>query len=170
MSDTFERRAGADQQQAANAASDLSATQAEAPAPLAPEITGPRPGARRESSWRAFRDPLLIGVLLAALVADQVTKQLVLNSLGPGVSWPEGGFFRFTFVRNYGTAFGLFQDNGALLTVISLGPVALIASFYREAAMSSLFRRASSTFSASVGQTTDSAATSFGTPTVGSRS
>ena len=141
MSDTFERRADEDQQQPASAVSDLPATQVEAPAPLAPGITGPRPGARRESSWRALRDPLLVGVLLAALVADQVTKQLVLNSLGPGVSWPEDGFFRFTFVRNDGTAFGLFQDNGALLTIISLAAVALIVYFYREAAMSSWFTR-----------------------------
>ncbi|HCV28461.1 MAG TPA: signal peptidase II [Dehalococcoidia bacterium] len=93
------------------------------------------------SSWRAFRDPLLLGVLLAALVADQITKQWVLNSLGIGASWPNNGFFRFTFVRNDGTAFGLFQDNGTLLTFVSIGAVALIVYFYREAAMASWFTR-----------------------------
>ena len=93
------------------------------------------------SSWRAFRDPLLLGVLFVAIVADQLTKQLVLESLGLGASWPNDGFFRFTFVRNDGTAFGLFQDNGTLLTFISLAAVALIVFFYREIAMASWFTR-----------------------------
>ncbi|MDA1257040.1 MAG: signal peptidase II [Chloroflexi bacterium] len=93
------------------------------------------------STWRAFRDPLIIGILIAALVADQVTKQIVLNSLGPGTSWPDDGFFRFTFVRNDGTAFGFFQGNGTILTFVSVGAVALIIYFYREAAMASWFTR-----------------------------
>lgn len=95
----------------------------------------------RLSSWRAFRDPLLIGILIAALVIDQITKQLVLNNLGIGASWPIDGFFRFTFVRNDGTAFGLFQDNGTLLTFVSMAAVALIVYFYREAVMVSWFTR-----------------------------
>jgi len=95
----------------------------------------------RQSSWRAFRDPLLIGILITALVVDQITKQLVLNNLGVGASWPVDGFFRFTFVRNDGTAFGLFQDNGTLLTFVSIGAVALIVYFYREAVMVSWFTR-----------------------------
>jgi signal peptidase II len=95
----------------------------------------------RQSSWRAFRDPLLIGILIAALVVDQITKQLVLNNLGIGASWPVDGFFRFTFVRNDGTAFGLFQDNGTLLTFVSIGAVALIVYFYREAVMVSWITR-----------------------------
>jgi len=95
----------------------------------------------RQSSWRAFRDPLLVGILITALVVDQITKQLVLNNLGIGASWPVDGFFRFTYVRNDGTAFGLFQDNGTLLTFVSIVAVALIAYFYREAAMVSWFTR-----------------------------
>ena len=95
----------------------------------------------RQSSWRAFRDPLLIGILITALVVDQITKQLVLYNLGIGASWPVDGFFRFTYVRNDGTAFGLFQDNGTLLTFVSIGAVALIVYFYREAAMVSWFTR-----------------------------
>ena len=95
----------------------------------------------RQSSWRAFRDPLLIGILITALVVDQITKQLVLDNLGIGASWPGDGFFRFTYVRNDGTAFGLFQNNGTLLTFVSIGAVALIVYFYREAAMVSWFTR-----------------------------
>ena len=96
----------------------------------------------RQSSWRAFRDPLLIGILITALVVDQITKQLVLENLGIGASWPGDGFFRFTYVRNDGTAFGLFQNNGTLLTFVSIGAVALIVYFYREAAVVSWFTRA----------------------------
>ncbi len=144
MSDTpenqaGERSAGDVQQQPAGAVTDTPPSQIEPPVRPAPPV---QPRLRGASSWRAFRDPLLIGILLTALVADQVTKQLILNSLGPGMSWPDSGFFRFTFVRNDGTAFGLFQDNGALLTVVSLGAVALIVYFYREAAMASWFTRA----------------------------
>ncbi len=93
------------------------------------------------SSWRAFRDPLLLSILVIALVADQITKQLVLNNLGLGTSWLDNGIFDFTYVRNDGTAFGLFQDNGTLLTFVSMGAVALIVYFYREAAMASWFTR-----------------------------
>ncbi len=114
-----------------------------APVPTAPVTPVSEASEQRSrlSSWRAFRDPLLIGILIAALVVDQITKQLVLNNLGIGASWPIDGFFRFTFVRNDGTAFGLFQDNGTLLTFVSIGAVALIVYFYREAVMVSWFTR-----------------------------
>jgi len=121
-------------------AEEESATPVTPTAAVAPvsEVTEQR---SRLSSWRAFRDPSLIGILITALVIDQITKQLVLNNLGIGASWPVDGFFRFTFVRNDGTAFGLFQDNGTLLTFVSIGAVALIVYFYREAVMVSWFTR-----------------------------
>jgi signal peptidase II len=129
MSDTLDH--GAEEESA------TPVTPAAAVAPVS-EVTEQR---SRLSSWRAFRDPLLIGILITALVIDQITKQLVLNNLGIGASWPVDGFFRFTFVRNDGTAFGLFQDNGTLLTFVSIGAVALIVYFYREAVMVSWFTR-----------------------------
>ena len=129
MSDTLDH--GAEEESA------TPVTPAAAVAPVS-EVTEQR---SRLSSWRAFRDPLLIGILITALVIDQITKQLVLNNLGIGASWPVDGFFRFTFARNDGTAFGLFQDNGTLLTFVSIGAVALIVYFYREAVMVSWFTR-----------------------------
>ena len=129
MSDTLDH--GAEEESA------TPVTPAAAVTPVS-EVTEQR---SRLSSWRAFRDPLLIGILITALVIDQITKQLVLNNLGIGASWPVDGFFRFTFVRNDGTAFGLFQDNGTLLTFVSIGAVALIVYFYREAVMVSWFTR-----------------------------
>ncbi|MDP6823530.1 MAG: signal peptidase II [Dehalococcoidia bacterium] len=104
-------------------------------------VSDPDPRESGPSSWRAFRDPLLLSILVIALVADQLTKQLVLNNLGLGTSWLDNGIFDFTYVRNDGTAFGLFQDNGTLLTFVSMGAVALIVYFYREAAMASWFTR-----------------------------
>ena len=130
MSDTLDH--GADEDSA-------TPIQPATPTASAPEDDVPRSRAR---SWRAFRDPLLLGILVAAIVADQLTNQLVLNNLGIGASWPDDGFFRFTFVRNDGTAFGFFQDNGTLLTFVSIGAVALIVYFYREAVMVSWFTRA----------------------------
>ena len=111
------------------------------PAALVTPVSEESEPPSRQSSWRAFRDPLLIGILITTLVVDQITKQLVLNNLGIGASWPVDGFFRFTYVRNDGTAFGLFQDNGTLLTFVSIGAVALIVYFYREAVMVSWFTR-----------------------------
>ena len=115
----------------------------ELPEPAAPQVSSfsESEQASRGSSWRAFRDPLLLSILVIAVIADQLTKQLVLENLGLGRSWPDDGLFRFTFVRNDGTAFGLFQDNGTLLTFVSIGAVALIVYFYREAAMASWFTR-----------------------------
>lgn len=132
MSDTLENNA-ADESPAPE---DFSEPEASTPSATSePDLASQR------SSWRAFRDPLLLTILFLAVFLDQLTKQLVLDNLGLGASWPDDGFFRFTFVRNDGTAFGLFQDNGTLLTVVSLAAVGLIVYFYREAAMASWFTR-----------------------------
>ncbi len=106
-----------------------------------PEAGGNTAPPAPEPVRKAFRDPLLLGVLVLALAADQLTKAVVLANLGFGESWPAEGFFRFTFVRNTGTAFGFFQDQSMVMTVVSLVAVALIVLFYRNAAMASPLTR-----------------------------
>jgi signal peptidase II len=53
-------------------------------------------------------------ILVAGLVivADRVTKLLVMQWMQPGESIPiVPGFFSFTYVRNRGAAFGIFSDS-----------------------------------------------------------
>ena len=67
----------------------------------------------------------LIAVLVVAL--DQLTKLWIRSNLAIGQSLPETGFFRLTYVHNTGAAFGLFQDQSFLLTIVaSIGVVVLL--------------------------------------------
>ncbi len=61
--------------------------------------------------------------LLAALViaaADQFSKIWIRANLAIGQSIFETGFFRLTHVSNTGAAFGLFQGQSFLLTIVAL--------------------------------------------------
>lgn len=89
-----------------------------------------------------YTDPLLLGVLLLAFTADQISKALIVNRLRLNESWPLEGFFRLTYARNTGTAFGLFQDQAMILTIVSFVAVAAIIYFYRNAITSPLLRAA----------------------------
>lgn len=102
--------------------------------PVAPE----RPAPHR----RWFSDPLLLTILVVAFAADQISKTLIVRNLRLSESWPEEGFFRLTYARNTGTAFGLFQDQAMILTIVSFVAVAAIIYFYRNAMTSPLMRAA----------------------------
>lgn len=66
-------------------------------------------------------------VLLAVLLTDQLSKALALRYLA-GVPttpiWP--GVFHLTLVVNSGVAFGLFRGYGLLVTLVTLGLLALL--------------------------------------------
>lgn len=79
----------------------------------------------------------MIAVAVSLIAFDQVTKQLVLDRLGP-----EGdteivriipGVLRFLYVENTGAAFGFFRGNSALLTVLALAVVATLIVYFRHA-------------------------------------
>jgi len=60
-----------------------------------------------------------IGVII---VVDQLSKRLVLGLLGSTGSIPIlGEYFRLTLARNPGGAFGILAEQGALLTVLTVG-------------------------------------------------
>ncbi|MBI4218686.1 MAG: signal peptidase II [Chloroflexi bacterium] len=96
----------------------------------------------QERRRRWYADPLLLAVLVTAFIADQVSKALVVRNLGLYESWPTDGFFRITYARNTGTAFGLFQDQAMILTIISFVAVAAIIWFYRNTISSPILRAA----------------------------
>ena len=94
-----------------------------------------RPG----RAW--YRDPFIALALAAALGLDQLTKWLITSNLDRYESIPAEGFFRLTHVQNSGSAFGLFQDQGMILTIVAVIAVAAIIVIYRTSPMPSLLMR-----------------------------
>ena len=72
------------------------------------------------------------GVLVLALVADQLTKAWATRSLQP-VRYVEliPGFFDLTYVRNPGIAFGMFAHQGWLVAIFMIVLVAVAFYFMR---------------------------------------
>ncbi len=63
---------------------------------------------------------------LPLVAADQLSKLWIRSNLAIGESLFEVGFFRLTRVHNSGAAFGLFQGQSFLLTIIALVGVAAL--------------------------------------------
>ncbi len=63
---------------------------------------------------------------LLLVTADQLSKLWIRSNLAVGESLFEVGFFRLTRVHNTGAAFGLFQSQSFLLTIIALVGVAAL--------------------------------------------
>ena len=110
------------------------------PAPFGPQPE--RAAARHQSRRSWYRDPLLILVLACTLGLDQLTKWLVTSNLAWGESVPAEGFFRLTYVHNTGSAFGIFQGQGMILTIIAFVAVAAMIWLYRSSPIISLPMRA----------------------------
>ncbi|MFH1559843.1 MAG: signal peptidase II [Chloroflexota bacterium] len=70
-------------------------------------------------------------ILIATLMADQVTKWLVGLTMSPGQSVPDSGLFRFTYVTNTGSAFGLFPNQTTFLILASFVGIGVLLVFYR---------------------------------------
>lgn len=87
-----------------------------------------------------MRLSLLLGALAFAttLSLDQLSKWIVLETLGPGGSRDVveiiPGVLRFHFVRNTGSAFGLFQGNSEILKVLAIMAVIGLFVYYVRSA------------------------------------
>lgn len=77
------------------------------------------------------------GAALLTIILDQVTKAIIISEIGPDASRRVIDILpsvRFIFVRNTGSAFGLFQGQGSILTVLTLIALGFLAVFfYRNA-------------------------------------
>ncbi len=71
-----------------------------------------------QAKWRNVVSFFTTALLLVA--ADQLSKLGIRSNLAIGESLFEVGFFRLTYVHNTGAAFGLFQGQSFLLTIIGL--------------------------------------------------
>ena len=61
------------------------------------------------------------------VVADQLTKLLITNTLGPGEGWPLlAPLLSFTYVQNTGAAFGLFKGQQFTFIFVSIGVISWI--------------------------------------------
>lgn len=86
------------------------------------------------------RRSLLVGALacVSALILDQIAKWIVLETLGPGGTRDAieiiPGALRFHFVRNTGSAFGLFQGNSDILRVLAIVAVVILVIYYLRSA------------------------------------
>jgi signal peptidase II len=67
-------------------------------------------------------------IITGVILADQITKLLVLEFLYEGQLTLIEGFFSFTYVENRGMAFGLLEDQRWIFLVLStVGILALVA-------------------------------------------
>ncbi|MAH39632.1 MAG: signal peptidase II [Dehalococcoidales bacterium] len=79
-------------------------------------------------SWR-LRAPSFFLTALLVVVADQQSKSWIRSILAVGESMPETGFLRLAHVQNTGSAFGLFQDQALLLTIVAFIGIAALLFF-----------------------------------------
>lgn len=83
---------------------------------------------------------LMFGALAftTTLVLDQLSKWIVLESIGPDGSRDAveiiAGVLQFRFVRNTGSAFGFFQGNSDILKFLALAAVVGLFAYYARTA------------------------------------
>src|SRR5206468_1071767 len=81
---------------------------------------------------------ILVISSILVVVADQLTKFLVVRKFGLGDSIPiVDGFFNLTYIRNTGAAFGILKDAPTLFRV----PFFIAIPFVALAAIAYIFRR-----------------------------
>jgi signal peptidase II len=89
--------------------------------------------AERSLSARPFHWLALVAVACAAVVADQLTKQLVVSQLAFGDSVDVIGPMSIHHVRNSGIAFGLFSTWASAVTVLTAIAVAWMIGYFARA-------------------------------------
>lgn len=85
-------------------------------------------------------------IIPSVIVLDQLTKWVIWNTYGPAGDLLEdefaGGLLRFHFVRNTGSAFGLFQGQTSILTFATFIAIGFLVIFFlrnaRESALVAL--------------------------------
>jgi signal peptidase II len=88
--------------------------------------------AERSLSARPFHWIALAAIAASAIVADQLTKQLVVGQLAYGESVHVAGPLDLHYVRNSGIAFGLFSTWASVVTILTVLAVAWMLSFFAK--------------------------------------
>ncbi len=84
------------------------------------------------------RNFVLAALIMAlVLVADQVTKAIILDRLGPSGDLSQikiiPGILRLIYVENTGAAFGMFQGKSPVLTIVAMGVILFLLFYFRRA-------------------------------------
>ena len=75
---------------------------------------------------------------LVTIALDQMTKLYIIKHLNPKVSLPVvEGFFYLTYVKNKGSAFGLFPNHTKALILITLSIIVFLVIYLRDLARKS---------------------------------
>lgn len=93
---------------------------------------------------RTVRNLAIVGFVIAAvLIADQVTKSLIHDRLGPGGDLIEirviPHVLRLIYVENTGAAFGIFQGRSPILTILAMGVIVFLVVYFRQAIARSIW-------------------------------
>jgi signal peptidase II len=87
----------------------------------------------RSLAARPFHWLGLLAVSLAAVVADQLTKQIVISQLPLGDSVHVGGPLYIHHVTNPGIAFGLFSSWASMVTIVTACAVGWMLIYFAKA-------------------------------------
>jgi signal peptidase II len=83
---------------------------------------------------RATRWGLFIGIAIAVVLVDQLTKAWLVANVDPGEAIAiVGDWLRLIHGRNDGGLFGLFGGSAAVLALASLGVIGLIVAYHARA-------------------------------------
>jgi len=83
---------------------------------------------KRISWWYAL---IFLGIIAVLLVLDIITKEWVRANLSPGGSFPEIWRLSIVYVRNTGSAFGLFTNQAFLLSVVAIAGLVVVLLFFK---------------------------------------
>jgi len=102
-------------------------------------VTEPLAQPARSSAQPTWRPIALVGLIAAmVLVVDQISKTLVVATLGPSAGGRTleliPGVLWLLYVENTGAAFGLFQGRNPVLATVALVIVLLLAIWFRALA------------------------------------
>lgn len=83
---------------------------------------------RRVNSFRSIwrQNTAFFLTALVVISADQLSKLWIRLNLDVGESLPQTGLFRLTHIHNSGAAFGLFQDQSLLLSIIAITGIGIL--------------------------------------------
>jgi len=77
---------------------------------------------------------IILGVVVVVFALDQLTKEIMVREIGPNASRSAieiiPGVLDFRFVRNTGSAFGLFQGQSSIISVLAIGAISFLALYY----------------------------------------
>jgi signal peptidase II len=85
---------------------------------------------------RILHHTLLFAIAALVIVADQISKNYIRNTLALFESFAPipalGDFFTIINTHNTGAAFGMFKDGGGIFTIIAIVVAAAIVFYYRQ--------------------------------------